>query len=168
HDGSAPPLPLAGEGWGGGASASGFPAWREPPPAALFERVGLPRERERRSKPAGFTQPSQSHPASGRRKFARGERGAMVVDGRRPGEPHLFPLWMADDVLQRLAEHAKPVGLTYDHRVQCDAAYQRLFCRLAQQFLELTNDEVTEFFRRVMPHQNLRAVVDLDRVRDAH
>ncbi len=35
------PLPLAGEGWGGGASTSEFPAWREPPPAALFERVGL-------------------------------------------------------------------------------------------------------------------------------
>ena len=55
----------------------------------------------------------------------------MVVDGRRPGEPHLFLLWMADDVLQRLAEHAEPVGLTYDHRVQCDAANERLFCRLA-------------------------------------
>src|SRR4051812_39620554 len=40
--GTPPPLPLAGEGWGGGASASGLPAWREPPPAALFERVGLP------------------------------------------------------------------------------------------------------------------------------
>src|SRR6266436_2132972 len=92
----------------------------------------------------------------------------MVVDGRRPGEPHLFPLRMADDVLQRLAEHAEPVGLPHDHRVQGDAAYQRLFCRLAQQFFELTNDEVTEFFRRVMPHQNLRAVVDLDRVRNAH
>src|SRR5205085_352942 len=62
--GSALPLPLlsaearlrakadAGEGWGGGASASGFPVWREPPPAALCERVGLPRKRERRSKPA--------------------------------------------------------------------------------------------------------------------
>src|SRR5436190_15264158 len=92
----------------------------------------------------------------------------MVVDGRWPGEPHLVLLWMADDVLQRLAEHAQPVGLTYDHRVQCNAAYQRLFCRLVQQFFELTNDEVTEFFRRVMPHQNLRAVVDFDRVWDAH
>src|SRR6185503_4247241 len=81
---------------------------------------------------------------------------------------HLFPLRMADDVLQRLAEHAKPVGLTYDHRMQGDAAYERLFGRLAQQFFELTNDEVAEFFRRVMPHQNLRAVVDLNRVRDAH
>src|SRR5258707_9106386 len=92
----------------------------------------------------------------------------MVVDRRRPGEPHLFLLRMVDDVLQRLAEQAEPVGLTYDHRVQCDAAYERLFCRLAQQFFELTNDEVTEFVRRVMPHQNLRTVVDLDRVRDAH
>jgi hypothetical protein len=35
----------------GGASALGFSAWREPPPAALFERVGLPRKRERRSEP---------------------------------------------------------------------------------------------------------------------
>jgi hypothetical protein len=26
--------------------------WREPPPAAPFERVGLPRKRERRSEPA--------------------------------------------------------------------------------------------------------------------
>src|ERR1700712_993429 len=36
------------EGWGGGASAWGRPAWIEPPPAPLFERVGLPRKRERR------------------------------------------------------------------------------------------------------------------------
>src|SRR6188768_3551210 len=50
--GTALPLPLAGEGWGGGASASGFSMLREPPPAALFERVGLPRKRERRSDPA--------------------------------------------------------------------------------------------------------------------
>src|SRR5665213_2170305 len=92
----------------------------------------------------------------------------MVVDIRWPREPHLFLLWMADDVLQRLAQHAESVGLAYNHRVQCDAAYQRLFCRLAQQFLELTDDEVTELFRRVMPHQNLRAVVDFDRVRNAH
>src|SRR6202011_2712007 len=67
----------------------------------------------------------------GRRILAPRERGRKVVDGRRPGEPHLFLLWMADDVLQRFAEHAEPVGLTYDHRVQCDAAYERLFCRLA-------------------------------------
>ena len=47
------PLPLfAGEGWGGGAPASEFPVWREPPPAALFERVGLPRKRERRTEQA--------------------------------------------------------------------------------------------------------------------
>ena len=58
--------------------------------------------------------------------------------------------------------------MAYDHRVQGDAADQRLFCRLAQQFLELADDEVAELFRRVMSHQDLRAVVDLDRVRDAH
>ena len=33
------PLPLAGEGWG--CFASGFSVWREPQPAAPFERVGL-------------------------------------------------------------------------------------------------------------------------------
>ncbi|MGX1317279.1 hypothetical protein AB7M17_000732 [Bradyrhizobium sp. USDA 377] len=57
--GTALPLPLAGEGWGGGVSAlgllrivEGVSAWREPSPAALCERVGLSRKRERRGKPA--------------------------------------------------------------------------------------------------------------------
>ncbi len=56
--GAGLPLPLAGEGWGGGASTSGLsriaedvPEWREPSPAALYEHVGLSRKRERRSKP---------------------------------------------------------------------------------------------------------------------
>src|SRR3984957_4231654 len=56
------------------------------------------------------------------RKFARRQSGAMVVDRGWPGEPYLFLLRMVDDVLQRLAEHAEPVGLTHDHRVQCYAA----------------------------------------------
>jgi hypothetical protein len=42
------PLPLAGEGWGGGAAANAIVEWIElPPPAALFERSDLPRKRER-------------------------------------------------------------------------------------------------------------------------
>jgi hypothetical protein len=60
NEGGALPLPLAGEGRGGGVSASGLlriaeevPARREPSPAALCERVGLSRKRERPSKPAG-------------------------------------------------------------------------------------------------------------------
>src|ERR1700681_1527735 len=47
----APPLPLAGEGWGGGGGASPAPdsefVERFPPPDALYERVDLPRKRER-------------------------------------------------------------------------------------------------------------------------
>jgi hypothetical protein len=54
---------------------------------------------------------------------------------------------MVDDVLQRLAEHAEPVGLAYDHRVQRYTAYERLFCRLTQQLFELTDDEVTKLLR---------------------
>jgi hypothetical protein len=41
------PLPLAGEGQGGGISAEGFPKRREPSPAALYERADLSRKRER-------------------------------------------------------------------------------------------------------------------------
>jgi hypothetical protein len=41
------PLPLAREGWGGGISAMGFSVRREPSPAALFERIDLPRKRGR-------------------------------------------------------------------------------------------------------------------------
>src|ERR1700682_1972655 len=92
----------------------------------------------------------------------------MVVDRGWPGEPYLFLLWMVYDVLQRLAEHAEPVGLAYDHRVQRYTAYERLFCRLTQQLFELTADEVTKLRRRMMSHQDLRAMVDLDRVRYAH
>src|SRR6185437_12366553 len=102
------------------------------------------------------------------RKFARRQSGAMIVDCGWPGEPHLFLLRMIDDVLQRLAQHAQPVGLTYDHRVQRDAAYERLLRRLSQQFFELTDDEVAELLRRMMPHQDLRAIIDLERVRHAH
>ena len=40
------PLPLAGKGWGGGAPQS-VRVDRFPPPAALCERVDLPRKRER-------------------------------------------------------------------------------------------------------------------------
>src|SRR5580704_3474816 len=101
-------------------------------------------------------------------KFGLRQSGAMVIDRGWPGEPHLFLLWMVYDVLQGLAEHAEPVGLTYDHRVQCDAAYKRLFCRLTQQLFKLTNDEVTELLRRMMPHQDLRTIVNLERVRYAH
>ena len=54
---------------------------------------------------------------------------------------------MVCDVLQRLAEHAEPVGLPDDHRVQRNAADERLFRRLTQQLFELTDDEVAEFFR---------------------
>jgi hypothetical protein len=73
--GAALPLPLAGEGWGGGASASGLPgiaenvpARREPSPAALCERVGLSRKRERRSKLAGSC--TEIHTRSRSRKGA--------------------------------------------------------------------------------------------------
>jgi len=54
------PLPLAGEGWGGGVSAEGFPKRREPSPAALgtmlriVRRVDLSRKRERLSTPAAI------------------------------------------------------------------------------------------------------------------
>ncbi|MGY3614778.1 hypothetical protein ACVJGD_000974 [Bradyrhizobium sp. USDA 10063] len=44
---AALPLPLAGEGWGGGISAMGLFVGREPSPAALFERIDLPRKRGR-------------------------------------------------------------------------------------------------------------------------
>ena len=79
----------------------------------------------------------------------------MVIDRGWPGEPHLLLLCVVYDALQRLAEHAKPVGLTHDHRVQRYAAYQRLLCRLTQQLFELTDDEVTKLLRRMMPHQDL-------------
>jgi hypothetical protein len=52
------PLPLARVlGWGTSAPglpamAENVPAWREPSPAALCERVGLSRKRERQGKPA--------------------------------------------------------------------------------------------------------------------
>src|SRR6266581_8899685 len=92
----------------------------------------------------------------------------MVIDRGWPGEPHLFPLWMVDDVLQGLAEHAEPVRLTYDHRVQRYATYERLFFRLTQQLFKLTNDEVAELLRRMMSHQDLRAVINLERVRNTH
>ena len=75
---------------------------------------------------------------------------------------------MVHDVLQRLAQQAQPVGLTHDHGVERDAADQRLPSRLAQKFLELADDEVAELLGRVVAHQDLRAVVDLDRVLDAH
>src|SRR6266849_3604760 len=92
----------------------------------------------------------------------------MVIDRGWPGKPHLFLLRMVYDVLQGLAEHAEPVGLTDDHRVQRYAAYERLFCRLPQQLFKLTDDEVAELLRRMVPHQDLRAIVDLERVRYAH
>jgi len=71
----------------------------------------------------------------------------MVVDRGWPGEPHLVLRWMGDDVLQGLAEHAEPVGLPDDHRVQRYAADERLFCRLTQQLFKLTDDEVTKLLR---------------------
>ena len=83
----------------------------------------------------------------------------MVIDRGWPGEPHLFLLWMVYNVLQSLAEHAEPVGLAYDHRVQGYAAYERLLCRLTQQLFKLTDDEVAELIRRMMPHQDLRALM---------
>jgi hypothetical protein len=48
HSVPALPLPLAGEGWGGGASAKRLVVWIElPPPAPRYARVDLPRKRER-------------------------------------------------------------------------------------------------------------------------
>jgi len=45
---AALPLPLAGEGRGGGVSTKRTGRVRDlPPPAALYERVDLPRKRER-------------------------------------------------------------------------------------------------------------------------
>src|ERR1700748_170169 len=99
-----------------------------------------------------FGKPFPDH-ALGDRKFALRQSGAMVIDRGWPGEPHLVLLRMADDVLEGLAEHAEPVGLADDHRVQCDAAYERLFCRLTQQLFKLTDDEVAELLRRMMPDQ---------------
>ena len=46
---------------------------------------------------------------------------------------------MARDVPQRLAQHAQPIGLAHDHRMERDAADQRLLGGLAQEFLELAN-----------------------------
>src|SRR6516165_992050 len=117
-----------------------------------------------------FGKPVSTFPdhALRRRKFALRQSGAVVVDLGWPREPDLFLLRMIYDVLQRLAQHAQPVGLTHDHRVQRDAAYERLFCRLTQELFELADDEVTELLRRVMPHQDLGAVVDLERIRHAH
>ncbi|QOZ47526.1 hypothetical protein XH89_31590 [Bradyrhizobium sp. CCBAU 53340] len=45
HDGTAPPLPLAGEGWGEGISAKGQSPRGENPHPAL--RADLSRKRER-------------------------------------------------------------------------------------------------------------------------
>src|SRR4029079_3742471 len=73
------PLPLAGEGRGGGASAhSARRVDRFPPPAALYERVDLPRKRERLSAPpraisgSHFKQPDTTSPSRGtiRPRFA--------------------------------------------------------------------------------------------------
>src|SRR5690242_12662542 len=88
----------------------------------------------------------------GRRKILRRQRRAMVVDGRRPREPYLVPLRMIGDMLQGFAQHTEPVGLSDDHGVQGDAADQRLLGRLPQQLLELTDDEIAELLRRMMPH----------------
>src|SRR5581483_8449266 len=46
------PSPACGGGLGWGRFRIGIPCAERPPPAALFERVGLPRKRERRSEPA--------------------------------------------------------------------------------------------------------------------
>src|SRR6185312_16325099 len=78
----------------------------------------------------------------GRRKLARRQGSAVIINGRWPCEPHLVFLWMVHDVLQGLTERAQAVGLTDDHRVQGDAADQRLLGRLTEQLLELADDEV--------------------------
>src|ERR1700747_551229 len=101
-----------------------------------------------------------SHRVLRQRKFARRQSGAMVVDRGWSREPHFFPLRMADDVLQRLAQQAQPIGLAHDHRVQRDATDERLFRRLTQQLFELTDDKVAELLRRMMPNQDLWTIID--------
>jgi hypothetical protein len=51
-NGGALPLPLAGEGGVGVSPRVTLFVGRKPPPAALFERVDLPRKRERWSEAA--------------------------------------------------------------------------------------------------------------------
>ena len=59
-------------------------------------------------------------------------------------------------MLQRLAQRTQAIGLAHDHGVKRDAADQRLLGRLAQQFLELGDDEVAEVVAGVVAHQDLR------------
>src|SRR5689334_17838068 len=106
--------------------------------------------------------------ASAARHDSRRQRGAMVVDLARPRKPDAIALRVLGDVLERLAQAAQAVGMAEDHGVQFDGADQRLLLREPEHLLELADDEVAELLRRVVAHQDLRAVVDLQRVRHQH
>ena len=74
----------------------------------------------------------------------------MVINGTRPCEPDFVLLRMVGDVLQRLAQCTQAIRLADDHGVERDAADQWLLGRLAQQLLELADDEVAKIVRRMV------------------
>src|SRR6185369_7915392 len=90
------PSPACGGGLGWGCFRIGISVWREPPPAALFERVGLPRKRERRaSQPISLVNAICDCPAScGERVGGEGllQPIRLLLDSRRePLTPTLSP-----------------------------------------------------------------------------
>src|ERR1700687_82613 len=71
-----------------------------------------------------------------------------------------------EDVCERLTQGAKPERLAYDEWMQHHAAYERIFARQVQHFVELVDDHLRKLATGVLAEHQGWAVIELDRIRD--
>jgi hypothetical protein len=75
-------------------------------------------------------------------------------------------LAMFKDVCERLAQGAKPERLAYDEWMQHHAAYERIFARQDQHFVELVDDHLRKLATGVLAEHHGWAVIEFDRIGD--
>src|SRR6185437_3072042 len=79
---------------------------------------------------------------------AGGQRLDEGADVARARDPH--PVAVAEDVLERPAQPANPVGPAEHERMERDRAHQGLALGLGQHLVELIGDHVRELLRGVV------------------
>ena len=89
----------------------------------------------------------------------------MRRDLARPRHPDAIELGMRKHATKSVAQHAQPMRLTRDHRVQRQRKNKRLTRALIDHFLELSYNSIHELERIVVQLQDGDKIVCFDRIR---
>ena len=99
--------------------------------------------------------------------MGNGLSSGMSMNCPRRRHPHLATVSCGGEVLQRAAQVAQAIRLTYDIGVQGDAHHQRRSARragLIEHFIQLVDDHLGEVFAVHLARDDHRDVVQLLRV----